>query len=88
MKEKELIDVLENLSFITTRSPCDDDHEVHYVPHVSQVAPSMKNEAECEDSEGCLNGEDAQKVGLSGLLRKECCVVGRSYIFSPRSYPS
>ena len=60
----------ESSSYFTTRSPCDDDHEVHYVPHVSQVAPSMKNEAECEDSEGGLNGENGQEVGLSGLLGK------------------
>ena len=44
--------------------PRDDYHEVHDVPHVSQVASGMKDESLCQYLEACLNSKDAQEIRL------------------------
>ena len=42
--------------------PSDDDHEVHDVPHVPEVAAGVENKALSEDLEARLNGEDAEEI--------------------------
>ena len=41
----------------------------------------MKDKAECEDSEGSLDGEDGQEVGLSSLLHE--CISSFTFLTLP-----
>ena len=51
--------------------PRDDDHKVHDVPHVPQVAAGVQDESLSQDLEARLHGEDAQEVGLGGFLKTQ-----------------
>ena len=52
-------------------SPRDHDDEVHDVPHVSEVAARVENEALRQYLEARLHREYAQEVGLGRLLKRQ-----------------
>lgn len=52
-------------------SPCEDDHEVHYVPAVAEVGAFVKRKAQGDDLNGSLETEYSNKVGLCVILQKD-----------------
>ena len=56
---------------IELHSPRDDDDEVHDVPHVSEIAARVQDEALRQNLEARLHRENAQKVGLGRLLHQK-----------------
>ncbi|PWA26725.1 hypothetical protein CCH79_00000651 [Gambusia affinis] len=49
-------------------SPCEDDHEVHYIPAVAEVRAFVKREAQGDDLNGRLETEYSNKVRLCVVL--------------------
>ena len=52
-------------------SPCEDDHEIHYIPAVAEVGAFMKCKAQGNDLNGSLKTEYSNKVGLCVVLQRE-----------------
>lgn len=51
-------------------SPCEDDHEVHYIPAVAEVGAFVKSKAQGDDLNGSLKTEYSNKVGLCVVLQR------------------